>query len=325
MGATRRPNAEALWDVAETGQNELYPPWDTRESVDSVAFSPKREMDCRAMVSERGTTLKNLGRRNRPQRKSAALRGHYGRSVCGRGVFSPNGKRIVSGGPYGMLKVWDAETGREIRTLRGHTRGVVSVAFSPEGGRIVSASFDGTVKIWDAETGKEKLTLLDTRTLRGGASPVSSVAFSPDGRRIVSGDLDGILKVWDAETGQNELSVLGHTNSVTSVAFSPYGKTIVSASLDETLKIWDAGTGRQIRAFRGHTRGVSGVAFSPNGQRIVSGSGDRHADRSGTWRNAARKHPLFRGGLFAVEPAWLSAPTASGSPCGGGPDGIPKV
>ena len=64
--------------------------------------------------------------------------------------FSPDGKRIVSGGTDKTLKVWDAETGQEMLTLTGHSDSVISVVFSPNGRRIISGSHDKTVKIWDA-------------------------------------------------------------------------------------------------------------------------------------------------------------------------------
>jgi ABC-type transport system involved in cytochrome bd biosynthesis fused ATPase/permease subunit len=51
--------------------------------------------------------------------------------------FSPNGKRIVSGGSK-TVRVWDAATGKESLTLKGHRGAVMSVAFSPDGKRIVS-------------------------------------------------------------------------------------------------------------------------------------------------------------------------------------------
>ena len=57
------------------------------------------------------------------------------------------------------MKVWDAATGQEILTLKGHTDAVTSVAFSPDGKRLASASSDQTVKVWDAATGQETLTL----------------------------------------------------------------------------------------------------------------------------------------------------------------------
>ena len=38
------------------------------------------------------------------------------------------------------VKVWDAASGQEVLTLKGHTDAVTSVAFSPDGKRIVSGS-----------------------------------------------------------------------------------------------------------------------------------------------------------------------------------------
>ena len=65
-------------------------------------------------------------------------------------AFSPDGRRIVSGSADKTVKVWDAATGQETLTLKGHTAGVSSVAFSPDGRRIVSGSDDKTLKVWDA-------------------------------------------------------------------------------------------------------------------------------------------------------------------------------
>jgi WD40 repeat protein/serine/threonine protein kinase len=202
------------------------------------------------------------------------LRGHTGpvHSVA----FSPDGKRLVSGGYDGTVKVWDAQTGQETLSLKGHTFEVHSVAFSPDGKRIASASNDQTVRVWDAQTGQE------IRTLKGHTGAVTSVAFSPDGKRLVSGSwgqdqegrpLRGEIKVWDVQTGQETLSLNGLTDGVSSVAFSPDGKRLVSGSWDETVKVWDAQTGQQTLIFLEHTGAVLSVAFSPDGKRVVSGSG----------------------------------------------------
>ncbi|MDR1618896.1 MAG: hypothetical protein LBS06_07615 [Treponema sp.] len=67
---------------------------------------------------------------------------------------SPNGRRIVSGGSddknNGIITVWDAESGRELRTFLAHTDHVNSVAYSRDGRRIVSGANDNTVKVWEA-------------------------------------------------------------------------------------------------------------------------------------------------------------------------------
>ncbi len=74
-------------------------------------------------------------------------------------AFSPDGQRIVTGSADQTAKVWDAASGKELLTLKGHGAQVRSVAFSPDGQRIVTGSRDQTAKVWDAASGKELLTL----------------------------------------------------------------------------------------------------------------------------------------------------------------------
>jgi len=90
------------------------------------------------------------------------------------------------------LKVWDAQTGAEALSLRGHISTVTNVVFSPHGRRLASCGFDGNVKLWDLANGQEPLVL---RGPRGGAR---SVAFSRDGKRIVSSSLACTVRVWGA-------------------------------------------------------------------------------------------------------------------------------
>jgi serine/threonine protein kinase len=192
------------------------------------------------------------------------LTGHSG-SVNSVAI-SPDGKSLVSGG-YKTIKLWNLETGKEIRTFLEHSDSVNSVAISPDGKTLVSGSGDNTVKLWDLQTGKEILTL------KGHSDNVSSVAITPDGKTLVSGSWDNTIKLWDLKTGKEILTLKGHSD-IRSVAISPDGKTLVSGNVDNTVKLWDLKTGEKIRTFTEHSDYVVSVTISPDGKTLVSGSAD---------------------------------------------------
>lgn len=114
-------------------------------------------------------------------------------------AFSPDDKRIASGA-NNIVKVWDAESGACLATLKGsdyNSERAVSLAFSPNGEKIASGFSDKSVQVWDIESGEL------VNTLKGHNGGVGFVFFSPDGRRIISGcPEDRTLRVWDAETGK---------------------------------------------------------------------------------------------------------------------------
>jgi WD40 repeat protein len=90
------------------------------------------------------------------------------------------------------VRIWDAASGQQLLTLKGHTGRVTSVAFNPDGRSLASASLDQTVRIWEPVSGKELLLL------KGHSRPVGQVAFSPDGRRLASAGWDHMVKIWEA-------------------------------------------------------------------------------------------------------------------------------
>jgi WD40 repeat protein len=199
-------------------------------------------------------------------------------------AVSPNGRTIVSASHDKTVKLWDAASGRLLRTLVGHTNGVTAVAVAPDGRAIVSGGSDKTVKLWDATSGR----LL--RTLEGHTNLVMAVAVSPDGRTIVSGSWDQTVKLWDAASGHRLRTLEGQTNGVTAVAVLPDRRKIVSGGSDKTVKLWDAASGRLLRTLEGHTNDVMAVAISPDGRTIVSrglfGESFRWDIETGAWADA---------------------------------------
>ena len=176
--------------------------------------------------------------------------------------FSPDGRKIVTADAFYHVRIWDAETGKELQTLKGHKVGSV-VAFSWDEKRIVTAEHNGGVRIWDTESGKE------LQKLEGHTDDVNSAAFSLDGTKIVTASKDETVRIWGVATGKELQKLEGHTDDVNSAAFSPDGTKIVTASDDETARIWDAATGKELQKLEGHETIVNSAAFSPDGKKVV--------------------------------------------------------
>ena len=169
-----------VWD-AGTGQ-EVGPLGTHNRAIRGVVFS--RDGEHLASASSDGIVklwdAKRLDKQHldgKPEPRISPIRAR----VAGPGLnvaFSPDGRRLATGGEKNTVKIWDVQTGEELQTLAGqHSGEVYALAFSPnEDGRwVASAGEDSAVKVWDSHTGTF------VRSFRGHTGLVSSVAFSPDG------------------------------------------------------------------------------------------------------------------------------------------------
>ncbi len=111
--------------------------------------------------------------------------------------WSPDGKRIVSGGDDMAVQIWDAVTGGHVLTCRGHTDVVDTVA-GADGKHVVWGSLDRTAQVWDAATGNHILTYRGHTGLAAGV--VLAVVWSPDGEHIASGSADTTVQIWNPIT-----------------------------------------------------------------------------------------------------------------------------
>jgi WD40 repeat protein len=191
--------AVQVWD-AEAGQPVGTLGTHQRE-IRGLVFSPDGER--LASASSDGTVklwdARRLDRQSLDEKKEARRISRA--RVAGPGLsvaFSPDGRRLVTGGERNTIKIWDVETADQPpATLEGHSGEVYAIAVGPgDQGRwlIASGGEDSTVKVWDGRAGK----LL--RSFRGHTGLVSSLAFSPDGRRLYSGSRDTTVMVWDLTT-----------------------------------------------------------------------------------------------------------------------------
>lgn len=178
------------------------------------------------------------------------LRGHTNGVTC----LQLDDHILATGSYDATIKIWNIETGEEIRTLRGHTRGIRALQFDDS--KLISGSLDNTIKIWNWHTGE------CISTLAGHTDGVVSLHF--EGQLLASGSIDKSVKIFDFNS-KEAFCLKGHTDWVNCTRLDTASRTVMSASDDTTIKLWDLDTRRVIRTFEGHVGHVQQVLLLPPG------------------------------------------------------------
>jgi uncharacterized caspase-like protein len=199
-------------------------------------------------------------------------------------AFSPDGKRGLSaGGSDGLLKLWDIETGRVLRSF-SDTERLWPVAFSPDGTRVTSGAKDGRVSLWDAASGRL------VRTFAAHTDWVTTIAFSRDGSRMLTGSLDKTVKLWEPSTGRLRCTLSGQSDDVRSAVFARGGRWVVSGHSDGVVRIWDTAGCRRLASLIATPDGTW-IAITPEG--FFAGS-----PKGGEMLNVVRGLDVFTIGQF---------------------------
>ncbi|ETO15612.1 WD-40 repeat protein [Reticulomyxa filosa] len=207
------------------------------------------------------------------------LRGHDNTVNSVR--FSADGRKIVSASYDHTVRIWDAESGKQLQTFRGHTDRVFAARFSPDGHAVVSCSGDGTIRLWDIHTRNEVMKF------KNDSNKIWDVNFSPDGKYIISCLRDNTIRLWDIHSGIEIKQLLGYSRDVLSAQFSsdgiecgilkehlnhvndikylPDGQTIVSCSSDNTIRLWNVKSRKRLQILEGHSQALRCVDVSQNG------------------------------------------------------------
>jgi WD40 repeat protein len=184
-------------------------------------------------------------------------------------AYSPDGKRVVTGGTDGRALVWDLSTRRQVGRLAAGHGPVRAARYAPGGDRIALGFADGTVAVTDPS-----LAAPD-EVLHVKGQDVHSVAFSGDGERIAAALDDGTVRVLAADGSEPAQRLSGHDGPVLGTDISANGSRVVSAGEDGTVRLWNAVDGGTGRILHSGEEPETDVAFSPDGSRILAVGHDR--------------------------------------------------
>lgn len=182
-------------------------------------------------------------------------------------LFTADGKRIVSAGEDGTVKIWNVDDGSLENTLDAHAGGVNAIALTEDGTILASGGADGLVKFWSPKTGK----LL--RIIRAHAKAVRTLAWSPDGKLLASGGDDRVIQVW-RDDGSQAASIVGHDEPIAGVLWTRDGRSLISAAGDGYVKVWEAGDFSLVSKHRTSDRSIAALAGSVDGQLLATAGPD---------------------------------------------------
>ena len=168
------------------------------------------------------------------------------------------------------IVLWDAATGKALKSLYGHNDRIGSMDASR--GLLASASDDGSIRIWDTRLGRE------FAERSGRSQSIFAFPLSRDGRLLATSGPEGTISVWDAHAGTLLRNFPGLGEEVINAGdFSPDGSLLAVCNWEKAVKIWDVNTGAVVRDLAPMEGGSSGCAFSREDGRTLAAASTEKA------------------------------------------------
>lgn len=158
--------------------------------------------------------------------------------------LSFNNDRVVTAHKSGLMKMWDRETGNQLKVWRSEHKGPVArFAFDSTDENIASGGSDGNIRLWDLAHNT------CTSSLRGAMGVFSVLKYHPDSKKqLIFGAADDTkIRSWNSKTGKEGLVYSGHFSKITSLQFTPDGQNMISSGRDRVLILWNLDETKAVR------------------------------------------------------------------------------
>ena len=236
---------------------------------------------------------------NLPMPTPVALAGN---AAAVHGVaMTTDGKWAISAGADKTIRVFDAATGQQARTLPDVVDAVASIDLSDDDQWTAAGHINGVIKIWKTvdgtpwtgaqppETPANLATLPASTILSGHDGAVVALTFDSETKRMVSAGADGTIRHWRLPSAPELLS--DQAVPSTKYIVSRDGKLSASAGTFEAkpaVIVREMAGGKVVQRLLGHAAAITSLAFQRDGTQIASGSADGSAI---VWDLADSKFP----------------------------------
>ena len=216
--------------------------------------------------------------------------------------FLPDGQSLLTGSQDRTARLWDIQTGRELRRYSGfgetrvqgisadgmlalinshHGTHLVdtniarepraflgsdlsSLMYSPDGSRILIGDA-GSVYLWDVAS---ESIVREFSSEDSGTEGLYWPVFSPDGHKVLTGGMGEGVRLWNADSGELE-QVLAGPLAIWYPAYAPDGNHVAAANDLGDIIIWDLTSDQRLHILAGHT-GSAPAIYSPDGLLLAS-------------------------------------------------------
>lgn len=187
---------------------------------------------------------------------------------------------VVTGAADGVMKVWEVDARRCVRTFRPHQALISRLVPSASGNWHFSASWDMTIKAWNARH-RERFSF------PAGTQAITALAPTPNDAFLAAAYWDGTVRFWNVANGKLHDEFVAHDGSLVGCCVTPDGKRLVTCGQDGVMLAFNTDEMGIARYINQHSGEVYRVVYSPDNLGVISAS---HDGRLRIWdRNDAQE------------------------------------